>query len=156
MGSALHDECGDDAITLAEDLERPRAASLHGRPRRTDAFVVHGGTGGLSFGAAQPNVQTGPSACQEVVAIFGGPPEAPAAVVPLSPAAAPRIAPAQDAVAKKQRCQALLSGVGSWFGWRGAPKSAPKPCMLDARHAGWMDQLYTFESWSYDGAVRED
>lgn len=88
---------------------RQKAAQMLGLP---------GGTGGLSFGAAQPNVQTGPSSYYDIVNMFGDQTAAPVIVAPEAPAAAPQMqqaAAARQAV-EGQRRQALFADIGSWFG----------------------------------------
>lgn len=78
-----------------------------------------GGTGGLSYGVAQPNVQTGPGAYQQIAAMFGGAAPTPAIVVE-EPAATPqasrRVAQAEREKLDQDRRQALFAGIGSFFG----------------------------------------
>lgn len=75
--------------------------------------IPAGGTGGLSFGAAQPNITSGGAA--SIAEMFGPPAMEPMPFVP--PAAPqPRTAPAvQSQPAEQARRNALLANVGSWF-----------------------------------------
>lgn len=75
-----------------------------------------GGTGGLSFGSAQPNTPAMPSA-MTLADMFAG--AEPIAAAPV-PVAQPAMMPSQIArptpEAEMARRQALLADVGSWFG----------------------------------------
>ena len=72
-----------------------------------------GGTGGLSYGAAQPNITSGGAAA--IAEMFGPPPAEPVPFVPPQPVQrAPQ--PAEIAPAEIARRNALFANVGSWFG----------------------------------------
>lgn len=95
-----------DKVINQMGAHRAKAAQLLGMP---------GGTGGLSFGAAQPNIQMGP---QTIADMFAQPSvAAPAMAAPAMPAEAPRKqAAAERQAADQARRAALFSGVGDWFG----------------------------------------
>lgn len=74
-----------------------------------------GGTGGLSYGAAQPNI--GAPSAMTLADMFGAPPVEPAPIVPPAQDRAQRQQIAADRQALEQsRRQALFAGIGDWFG----------------------------------------